>query len=32
MVNPIKEIYRFNKEAGLLDNGYYDVRECAYPS
>ena len=31
MTNPIKEIYRFNKEAGLLDKGYVDARECAYP-
>ena len=31
MTNPIKEIYRFNKEAGLLDKGYDDARECAYP-
>ncbi|MGD8305285.1 MAG: hypothetical protein PVF17_01405 [Ignavibacteria bacterium] len=31
MTNPIKEIYRFNKEAGLLDKGYDDKRECAYP-
>ena len=31
MTNPIKEIYRFNKEAGLLDKSYDDKRECAYP-
>ena len=31
MTNPIKNIYRFNQEAGLLDKGYYDARECAYP-
>jgi len=31
MTNPIKEIYRFNKEAGLLEKGYDDKRECAYP-
>lgn len=31
MTNPIKNIYRFNQEAGLLDKGYDDTRECAYP-
>ena len=31
MTNPIKNIYRFNQEAGLLDKGYDDERECAYP-
>ena len=30
-INPIKAIHRFNKEAGLLELGYDDVRECAYP-
>ena len=30
-INPIKQIYRFNKEAGLLDKGYDDKRESAYP-
>ena len=30
-INPIKQIYRFNKEAGLLDEGYNDIRESAYP-
>jgi len=31
MLNPIKEIYKFNKEAGLLEKGYYDAQESAYP-
>jgi uncharacterized Rmd1/YagE family protein len=31
MNNPIKTIYKFNLEAGLLDQGYIDERECAYP-
>ena len=31
MKNPIKEIYRFNEVAGLLDQGYSDERECAFP-
>ena len=31
MNNPIKDIYRFNKEAGLLDQPYSDAKECAYP-
>jgi len=31
MQNPVKLIYKFNKEAGLLDDGYSDSRECAYP-
>ena len=30
-ISPIKQIYKFNKEAGLLDVPYDDVRECAYP-
>jgi len=30
-INPIKQIYRFNKEAGLLNKGYDDRRESAYP-
>jgi len=30
-INPIKQIYRFNKEAGLLGKGYDDRRESAYP-
>jgi len=29
--NPIKQIYKFNQEAGLLEKGYSDERECAYP-
>ena len=29
--NAIKQIYAFNEEAGLLDIGYYDERECAFP-
>ena len=31
MNNPIKMIYKFNKEAGLLDIPYSDEKECAYP-
>lgn len=31
MTNPIKEIYAYNKERGLLDAGYSDTRECAFP-
>ncbi len=31
MQNPIKEIYKYNKDRGLLDTGYSDLRECAYP-
>lgn len=30
-LNPIKSVYNFNKEAGLLDTGYSDERECAFP-
>jgi len=30
MLNPIKEIIRFNKEAGLLDNGYDDKLEASF--
>ena len=30
-LNPFKSIYNFNKEAGLLDKGYNDERECAFP-
>lgn len=28
---PFKIIHRFNKEASLLDQGYSDERECAFP-
>ena len=31
MHNPIKLIYKFNKEAGLLEQGYNPVREAAFP-
>lgn len=31
MLNPIKQIYKFNEEAGLLSQGYSDERECAFP-
>lgn len=31
MTNPVKEIYKFNQEAGLLEQGYSDERECAFP-
>jgi len=30
-LNPIKQIYKFNQEAGLLVKGYSDGRECAFP-
>lgn len=30
MENPIKQIYRFNKEAGLLDKGYNDFLESSF--
>ena len=30
-LNPFKRIYQFNKEASLLDQGYSDERECAFP-
>jgi len=30
-INPIKAIYNFNKDAGLLEAGYSDERECAFP-
>jgi predicted HAD superfamily Cof-like phosphohydrolase len=30
-INPIKLIYKFNKDAGLLQDGYKDERECAFP-
>lgn len=30
-LNAFKSIFNFNKEAGLLDSGYNDERECAYP-
>lgn len=30
MENPIKQIYRFNKEAGLLEAGYNHLREPAF--
>lgn len=30
MENPIKQIYKFNKEAGLLESGYNHSREPAY--
>jgi len=29
--NAIKQIYEFNKQAGLLKQEYLDERECAYP-
>lgn len=29
--NVLKTIYRFNDEAGLLEAGYSDERECAFP-
>lgn len=31
MQNPIKEIYKYNKDRGLLDLGYTNKRECAFP-
>lgn len=30
MENPIKQIYRFNQQAGLLDKGYDDFLESAF--
>lgn len=30
-LNPLKSIFNFNKEAGLLEAGYSDERECAFP-
>lgn len=30
-LNPVKLIYQFNQKAGLLDAGYSDERECAFP-
>ena len=30
MLNPIKEIVRFNKEAGLIDQGYDDFLESSF--
>lgn len=30
-LNPIKQVYKFNQEAGLLEAGYSDERECAFP-
>ena len=29
--NPVKRIYKFNQEANLLEDGYSDERECAFP-
>lgn len=31
MTNPIKDIYKFNKDRGLLDKDYNDKKECAFP-
>ena len=31
MENPNKLIYKFNKETGLLEQGYSSSRECAFP-
>lgn len=31
MNDPINMIYEYNKEKGLLDAGYSDKRECAFP-
>ena len=31
MQNPIKLIYQFNQQAGFLETGYSDTRECAFP-
>lgn len=30
MENPIKQIYKFNKDAGLLNNGYDDFLESSF--
>lgn len=31
MTNPVKDIYKFNKDRGLLDKDYDDKKECAFP-
>ena len=31
MINVIKSVYDFNAKANLLDNGYNDFLECAFP-
>ena len=30
-LNFVKSIFKFNQEAGLLDKGYSDEKECAFP-
>ena len=30
-LNFVKSIFQFNKEAGLIDRGYIDEKECAFP-
>lgn len=30
-LNYMKSVFKFNQEAGLLDQGYSDERECAFP-
>ena len=30
-LNPVKLIYQFNQKAGLLEAGYIDEKECAFP-
>ena len=30
-MNAIKQVYKFNEDAGLLNQGYDDQRECAFP-
>lgn len=30
-LNPVKMIYDFNRKAGLLEKGYSDEKECAFP-
>jgi predicted HAD superfamily Cof-like phosphohydrolase len=30
-LNAIKQIHKFNQQAGLLEQGYDDLRECAFP-
>lgn len=30
-INAIKQIFKFNQDAGLIEQGYNDLRECAFP-
>jgi len=31
ILKPMQKVYEFNKQAGLLEAGYSDERECAFP-